>query len=481
MLLTAVHGLAGTRATLSADTFAPGETVEVTLNGLPGNAQDWVSLAKADQSDNQYLSFQYLRGATDTSWSFAAPAPGKYELRVYHDWPSGGYEPVLRLPLEVVAPDQAATAGLTATPTLDLSATTFTAGEPIEVAVRDLPGNRQDWIAIARAGSADDQYVDYDYTDGVTEGSWTYRPREPGDYEIRVYLDWPDGGYRPVLRRSITVVAAAAPPEPAVPASTIGTGQRRGTPMAQPDLDSLPRVSAAEIAQEAQTVVEQCEKRGMISTLNDCDCIGRAFITLREQEPYRGIDPLQIANRIPDSACADGDSIRRYYLLRCGELYMHRIGAGLDAFCACYADEIAERYLADPASNYSALAGIGAAAITACDARGLPSPLNDDREYSGPLPAEPSSEPDARGFLPLPEGLCRVADAVSSGPQMDRFRACQKAKYPHYLVNPGYEVNVDYQLCVWTRLRDVRDPARGGQIERGCEQEYGKPQRYVGG
>ena len=79
--------------------------------------------------------------------------------------------------------------------------------QPIEVTVTGFPGNSQDWVAISKVGSADNTYNDYDYTGGVNEGTWTYSMNEPGEYEIRIYLNWPTGGYNPVLRERITVGA----------------------------------------------------------------------------------------------------------------------------------------------------------------------------------------------------------------------------------------------------------------------------------
>jgi len=490
LLFTPMTAVAKAGISLSADTVATGEVVEITLNDLPGNRQDWVSLARVGQADNQYLSYRYLQGATDTSWSFRAPAPGQYEVRLYFDWPAGGYNPVLRLPLEVVSSVDAAESSLIVMPKVDLSSETFRPGQPIEVRIEDLPGNRKDWVAIARAGSADDQYVDFDYSYGVTKGKWTYRLSEPGDYEVRVYLNWPDGGYNPVLRQSITVSPADVPSSTAVPpAEAADSGATLGAGLEEQKEDLMPvpsgaqprtRLTASEIALEAEQVVEHCETHGMFSVLNDCDCIGQAFIRLREQTPYKDLDPLQVANQIPDSACPDADGIRSYYFRQCGEQNMRNIGAGLDAFCSCYADEVASGYLSQPSSAYAALSGLGSAAILSCDQRGLPSPLNPNRDYNGPLPPKASTQLDNRGFLPLPEGLCRLTPSENSRPAMDRFRACQKAKYPEDSVNPGYELNVDYHLCLWTRLHEVTDRQQGVEIENACKREYGAPQRYVG-
>ena len=178
-----------------------------TNRRLPGNSQDWIAISRAGQADNQYVSYRYLGGATEGTWSLKSGPPGDYEVRVYLNWPAGGYNPVLRQPIKVVSPEEGADAGLINKPKVRLASRTFAPGQPIEVRVTGFPGNSQDWVAIAKAGSPDSTYKDYDYTGGVNEGTWTYTMNEPGEYEIRIYLNWPTGGYNPLLREKISVTA----------------------------------------------------------------------------------------------------------------------------------------------------------------------------------------------------------------------------------------------------------------------------------
>ena len=196
---------AGPKIELPADSFMTGYPVPVTVSGLPGNSQDWVAISKAGQADNKYVSYKYTSGVTEGTWQLKSGPPGDYEVRVYLNWPTGGYNPVLRRPITVLTAEAAADSGLVSKPEIQLAARTFAPGQPIEVTVTGLPGNSQDWVAISRAGAADNKYEDYDYTSGVNQGTWTYTMTQPGDYEIRVYLNWPTGGYNPVLREKISV------------------------------------------------------------------------------------------------------------------------------------------------------------------------------------------------------------------------------------------------------------------------------------
>lgn len=83
--------------------------------------------------------------------------------------------------------------------------TVYAAKEPIEVAFSDLPGNAKDWITIVPVGTPDDQYGEWFYTDGKRSGTQAFAGLAPGEYEVRTYFNWPDGGYTPRLRTRFTV------------------------------------------------------------------------------------------------------------------------------------------------------------------------------------------------------------------------------------------------------------------------------------
>jgi hypothetical protein len=43
------------------------------------------------------------------------------------------------------------------------------------------------------------------YTGGMKSGSYTFGGLQPGRYEVRVYFDWPDGGYKVKASYGFTV------------------------------------------------------------------------------------------------------------------------------------------------------------------------------------------------------------------------------------------------------------------------------------
>ena len=81
-------------------------------------------------------------------------------------------------------------------PTLTVTAERIPAGEPIDVAWQNAPGNKFDWIAIYGAGDPDLYgYWAYLYTGGELSGTVTFDeesiggPLDPGDYEMRLLRD----------------------------------------------------------------------------------------------------------------------------------------------------------------------------------------------------------------------------------------------------------------------------------------------------
>ena len=70
-----------------------GQAVNVRVDGLPGNAQDWVTVVPATHSANRYEEWSYTKGKRAFQMRFQGlTKPGKYEVRVYFNWPAGQYK-----------------------------------------------------------------------------------------------------------------------------------------------------------------------------------------------------------------------------------------------------------------------------------------------------------------------------------------------------------------------------------------------------
>jgi TolB-like protein len=84
-------------------------------------------------------------------------------------------------------------------------ARSYQSGARITVRYSGMKGSRFDWITLVKSSEPDTTYGEWTYTDGQKKGSYTFTAGSPGEYEIRVYFDWPVGGYLVKKRVKITV------------------------------------------------------------------------------------------------------------------------------------------------------------------------------------------------------------------------------------------------------------------------------------
>jgi hypothetical protein len=109
-----------------------------------------------------------------------------------------------------VTADKGAEASAAAAPAqngvqLSANKAVYASNEEITAAFSGLPGNAADWITLQEAGKPDDSYGQYFYSDSKKEGTFTFSAVPPGDYEIRIYFDWPAGGYTVQKRLKVKV------------------------------------------------------------------------------------------------------------------------------------------------------------------------------------------------------------------------------------------------------------------------------------
>jgi polyhydroxyalkanoate synthesis regulator phasin len=83
--------------------------------------------------------------------------------------------------------------------------TIFVRTERITINYSGLPGNQHDWITLVKASASESTYGEWFYTNGQSKGSHTFNPVAPGKYEVRIYFDWPAGGYAVQKRVAVTV------------------------------------------------------------------------------------------------------------------------------------------------------------------------------------------------------------------------------------------------------------------------------------
>lgn len=178
---------------VSKTSLAMGEPVQVTVADGPGNRTDWVVLAKVGTGVSSYLDWKYLSGSrslpptglTSAVLTFAMPAtPGNYEFRFLAN---NGYILLATSPAVTARP-----------PILGVSASSVTPGGSVQVTVADGSGNRGDWVALAKVGTAATSYLDWKYLNGtrslpatgVTSAALTFAmPQTLGTYEFRFFAN----------------------------------------------------------------------------------------------------------------------------------------------------------------------------------------------------------------------------------------------------------------------------------------------------
>lgn len=169
----------------------------------------------------------------------------------------GGYAPVqtptTTQPTSVPTPVQPTSAN----PSVRTSKSSYLASEKILVTYSGLSGSKSDWIAITKADLPANQFGQWFYTEGKTNGQFEYNALGPGTYEARVYFNWPDGQFAVKASARFTVEAQQAPATSPTPATIPTPPVSTPTPPV-----SLPTSTSSVIANWASNAVEYRGKIG---------------------------------------------------------------------------------------------------------------------------------------------------------------------------------------------------------------------------
>jgi len=94
-------------------------------------------------------------------------------------------------------------------PTLQADKTDYTRGETITLKFSGIERPyQQDWISLYPVGEKNENYGEWFYLGAKSSGTLTFKtPSHAGDYEFRLFLDWPAGGYDDVARSAAIHVA----------------------------------------------------------------------------------------------------------------------------------------------------------------------------------------------------------------------------------------------------------------------------------
>lgn len=111
---------------------------------------------------------------------------------------------------------------------LTLPTRVFSPSDRIPLRWVGTPGSSNDWVSVATKDMGADNYVTYRYTGGAVNGDFELSGLEPGEYEARLYLNWPKAGYTVADRLAFRVQnptaasAATAAPGTAIRSKHLG-------------------------------------------------------------------------------------------------------------------------------------------------------------------------------------------------------------------------------------------------------------------
>ena len=111
--------------------------------------------------------------------------------------------------------------------------TVIAPGQPLVIRWRNTPGNPKDWVTVVPAGTPDNKWGRWTYLRGRTSGVFIVRGLRRGQYEVRLYYDWPRGRFNVIERKPVTVGRMGAGPPDSPPAVAPG-GPIRSTYLSMP-------------------------------------------------------------------------------------------------------------------------------------------------------------------------------------------------------------------------------------------------------
>jgi hypothetical protein len=169
--------------TTDLTTYTQGQTVIVTYNNMQGATTDWIALSRTTDNDDVYWAWQYTGGGTSGTATFTNPGltQGTYEARAYYDWAGTSSYTVQQ---------RSAPFMVTGNAMLAATQSSYAAGSPVTINYSGFSGSTTDWISIHSPGSADENYIDWQYTGGGMSGSLTFNNLPTGTWEARYHANF---------------------------------------------------------------------------------------------------------------------------------------------------------------------------------------------------------------------------------------------------------------------------------------------------
>lgn len=190
------------------------DTVKVTLKNFPQNANSRIRIIARsgyDWEESPTGATYFEKKVKDPGNVFIEISKGRENRPlIYSTTP---YKMLVTTGAATVITPQPYQPAVT-TPVLTVNQTAAYAGEKITVTFSGISSPaQQDWISLYKTGTPNEKYGEWYYLKGQSSGTLTFTvPNEPGEYEFRLFLNWPHGGYKDAaMSRSIKVMSKGTP------------------------------------------------------------------------------------------------------------------------------------------------------------------------------------------------------------------------------------------------------------------------------
>src|SRR5581483_2468366 len=197
--------------------YASGGGVTVSYTNASGDPTDWIAIAQAGAPDASFTQYVYLGGQVNGSASFSGLADGSYVARIF--FANSYTKQAETAPFTVGASAQAANASVST------DKPSYATTDAVTVSFAGMSGSAVDWIAVAQAGSADDVFVQYQYTGGNQTGTLSFSGLAAGSYVARAYFN------NSFTRQAESAAFTVAEPSSAASLSTDAAQYASGAPV----------------------------------------------------------------------------------------------------------------------------------------------------------------------------------------------------------------------------------------------------------
>jgi hypothetical protein len=167
----------------SKTVYEVNEKIEVTVNDMLGNGEDWVGIYPFGSSNDwgNVLSWSWTSGIKDGTLSLDGIGAGEYEVRAFF---SNSFNLEASVKISVNKQQQFQDAQI------NTSKYSYNVGESVGVTVGNMLGNYEDWVGIYPLGSSNDwgNVLSWSWTNGIKDGTLSLAGLKAGEYEVRAFF-----------------------------------------------------------------------------------------------------------------------------------------------------------------------------------------------------------------------------------------------------------------------------------------------------